>query len=912
MAAGMQLAPLLTEIKVDIKGFKDEMSKAAAIGVSEANNISKELAGTAKVGESLSGVGNKLTMGLTLPLAGVGISAGKMAMDFESSFAQVSTLLDENVVNFDDYKNEILDASTDSKIAVGEFSEAVYESISAGVDQTKAIGFTTEAMKLAKGGFTDGAKAVDVLTTAINGYGLKAEDATKISDMLITTQNLGKTTVDELAASMGTVIPVANGANFGIEELSTSYAQLTKNGIATAESGTYLKSMLSELTTYGSKTDKALRELSGKGFAELKKEGKSTTEILNLLSADAEKSGMTLKDMFGSAEAGSAALVLMKNDGAEYDEMLTAMGASAGATQAAFDKMDATPAEQLKGAVNALKNEAIKLGVEVMPLVTKIAGGLTKVAKAFNGLSEEQKENILKWGAIAMAAGPALKLLGGGISTFVKVKSSVGGVSKALGIFGKGASVAKGAAAGLSTAAGLAGGSAGMGALAVGLGGAITAAAPFALAIAGVGTAAYGVHKVMSKEVVPTVDLFADKVETTSKTVGRSYGQMAAGMKDDTIKISDATKTAVQAYLDMDTDVTKSLYDQKVNQTIVTDQMATEMVGKFSAMGESIKQAEQVKYQERTASLTQFLQNSNALSTAEEAKILEREALNHQQRITAIDQARIRINEIYTAAALDHRTITEQEMLEIGTLQEQMRTNAVTTLSATEAEAAVIRERMKEYQGRVTAEMASDMIIQANKARDGEIKAAKEKYDETIRQAARLKEAGTITEAQYQAMVKEAQGARNGQIKAAKDGCENVKQEIIKATPGIEKAVNTQTGKIKTAYGTVKDALKGFFSWITSESGSAGKRISQIRSAGKRTDGSHYNGLSYVPFDGYTARLHEGERVLTAKENDQYNDARQSGAPIEIHTTVELDGRAVGKSVAPAVSQELAFAARKG
>lgn len=34
-----------------------------------------------------------------------------------------------------------------------------------------------------------------------------------------------------------------------------------------------------------------------------------------------------------------------------------------------------------------------------------------------------------------------------------------------------------------------------------------------------------------------------------------------------------------------------------------------------------------------------------------------------------------------------------------------------------------------------------------------------------------------------------------------------------------------------------------------------------------RMDGSHAGGLSYVPFDGYRAELHMGERVLTAEEN---------------------------------------------
>ena len=32
----------------------------------------------------------------------------------------------------------------------------------------------------------------------------------------------------------------------------------------------------------------------------------------------------------------------------------------------------------------------------------------------------------------------------------------------------------------------------------------------------------------------------------------------------------------------------------------------------------------------------------------------------------------------------------------------------------------------------------------------------------------------------------------------------------------------------------------------------------------------HANGLPYVPYDGYLAQLHRGERVLTASENKSY------------------------------------------
>ena len=39
----------------------------------------------------------------------------------------------------------------------------------------------------------------------------------------------------------------------------------------------------------------------------------------------------------------------------------------------------------------------------------------------------------------------------------------------------------------------------------------------------------------------------------------------------------------------------------------------------------------------------------------------------------------------------------------------------------------------------------------------------------------------------------------------------------------------------------------------------------------RRIDGSHAEGLNYVPFNGYIAELHKGERVLTASENKDFS-----------------------------------------
>lgn len=436
MAVGLKLAPILQQIKVDIADYKKQMKTVAGEATKAVNETKKSFAGLQKASDTLKSVGSTLTKKVTLPIVAAGGACLGMAVQFEDSFAKVSTLLDSGTVNFNDYKKAILQGSTETGIAVGEYSDAVYQSISANVEQSKAIDFTTKAMDLAKGGFTSGTKAVDVLTTAINGYKLKTEDATKVSDILITTQNLGKTTVDELAESMGKVIPIASASGFKIEELSTAYALLTRNGIGTAEAGTYIKAMLNEVSKSGSQTDKVLRELTGKGFTQLKTEGKSTTEILGLLDGHAKKNKKSLKDMFSSVEAGSAAMVIANGEGKEYNEILGQIEGSAGATQGAVDKMDASPVVQFKKAFNELKNAGIELGQNLLPFFTAFIEKVSSLAKWFSSLDQDGQKAILCFAGIAAAIGPLLSLVGGGISTFITLKTAFAGITTAAGAAG--------------------------------------------------------------------------------------------------------------------------------------------------------------------------------------------------------------------------------------------------------------------------------------------------------------------------------------------------------------------------------------------------------------------------------------------------------------------------------------------
>lgn len=76
-------------------------------------------------------------------------------------------------------------------------------------------------------------------------------------------------------------------------------------------------------------------------------------------------------------------------------------------------------------------------------------------------------------------------------------------------------------------------------------------------------------------------------------------------------------------------------------------------------------------------------------------------------------------------------------------------------------------------------------------------------------------------------------------------------------------------------------------------------------------DGSHADGLSYVPKDGYIAELHEGERVLTADENRTYSAQRGTSSSstgkgsnirVEITNNIQAGSNSKASEIAGKVS----------
>ena len=369
----------------------------------------------------------------TIAALGTAIYAGPVqkSMEFQTAMAKVGTIADANVVPLSQMQKEIINLSNALGVNASTVAEDVYNAISAGQKTSDAVAFVEKATMLAKGGFAETGQALDVLTTILNAYGMESSKTEEISNMLITTQNRGKVTVAELSSVMGKVIPTANANNVALEQLCAGYSIMTARGIAAAETTTYMNSMLNELGKSGTSADKALRQAAGKGFSELMAEGKSLADVLEILQGEADKSGKTLADMFGSAEAGKAALTLMANGAEGFNDEVSAMVDSAGAAQSAYEKMMDTTEEKIKKAKTALSNLGIVLGDTFLPYVTTAAEKLSDLVTKFSAWAQENPELL---STIVKVAAALLGLKAGGQAgklAFLEIKGGILGIQGA-------------------------------------------------------------------------------------------------------------------------------------------------------------------------------------------------------------------------------------------------------------------------------------------------------------------------------------------------------------------------------------------------------------------------------------------------------------------------------------------------
>ena len=830
----------------------------------QTDKLKKAAKALQETGEKAQEIGTKMSAGLTAPIAAAAGIMLKGAIDAENAQGKLQASLGLTADEAADL------GAVAQSVWVNAFGENIGEATDAVVTVRKNIGDLAEdeldmatqgALTLADVFGADVVDSTKAAGTMMKNFGIDASSALDLitvgfqkggdySGELLDTLNEYSPQFASMGMSadqmMGILIAGAQAGAFNLDKVGDSIKEFNIR----AQDG-------SDATAAGFKMLQLDATLMGTAMAE---GGESAQKaFVATVSALANMDDKMAQNMAGTALFGTQWEDVRSKVIVAMAEGVKGIGDFQGATDEAAKAMYSNnPGAALTSSMRELQ---AAIGPALLPLANiikdDIAPAIKSVADAFASLPPSGQKAVLALAGIAAAAGPTTWALGGMMKGFGTITGGLGTLLKLAGP----AAAATAEVGGVATVAAGAAGAGGIAGLGASLGAAAVAAGPWILAAGAVVGAGYLINDAMSQEVIPAVDLFADKCESAAGEVGSANRGIGDSVEVMSIKISEGTKKAVGAYMTLDSDTSKALNNLYVSSSTITGQTVTDMVGKYNTMAAQIKAGMVMHNQQMLTDMRAFFAKSGALTDTEEAQALAKLQTDNAAKQSEIDGYTKRIQAILTLASQENRALSLNEQQEINGIQDKMKTGAIKALSEQELESKVILERLKGYEGRITAEQAAEVIKNANKQRDDAVSAANLQYDGAIRNIIKMRdESKVITADQATKMIADAERQKTDSITKAEELKKGVVEKIGEMNTDVLNKLDTNNGAIKSRWQTLGDWFRNnpiIRSIFTSDAGS-----SYIGSNASGTD-SWQGGPTFIHERGYELYdLPQGTRIF--------------------------------------------------
>ena len=417
-------------LDLDISGFLSGLQSAQ----SQANTASKNIATTIgnnlqSAGKSMTSAGSTLTKTVTTPVLGLGTAAVKVTSDFESAMSKVSAISGATGGDLDALNKKAQEMGAKTKFSATESAEAFTYMAMAGWKTEDMLSGIDGIMSLAAADGLDLATTSDIVTDALTAFGLSASDSGHFADVLAKASSNANTNVSMLGESFKYAAPVAGALGYSAEDTAIALGLMANAGIKGSQGGTALRGSLTRLIK---PTDDAATLMEQYGLSMTNADGsmKSLGEVMNMLRdklgglTEAEQAQVAAQ-IFGQ-EAMSGMLAIINASDSDYAKLTDAIYDADGAAQQMADTMLDNLSGQLTLLKSALEGLAIQFGEILMPYIKQFVTWLQNLTQKLQELTPEQKEQVVKWAAIAAAIGPVLMVLG-------KLTSSVGSIITTFG-----------------------------------------------------------------------------------------------------------------------------------------------------------------------------------------------------------------------------------------------------------------------------------------------------------------------------------------------------------------------------------------------------------------------------------------------------------------------------------------------
>lgn len=664
----------IARTRVETEGLTGWLKKESEQWIASGKKITK-------FGDGVQKVGSTMTKALTVPLATGFTLATKKAADFQTQIGEIGPLLTTGGEITEEYRQQLDQMSDSSKnwakqygISTTEINNGLAEVVRKGYDANQTMGVMPSILDATKASGEDFNDVMNVTTEVISQFGLKGktynetlQNTARVTDSLTYVANATSAGFSDLGLAMGYVGPVANSLGMEVEETAAAVGLLSDAGLGGEKAGTALRGALTRLLKPSEQNLAGFDKL-GISVDEFKNGTLTLPEILDKIKTntkgwtDAQRTA-AIALAFGT-ESQSAMNVLVGQGGDALRNLTKETKGASGATKDIAKSMNDLPANKVARFKESLNVLAITVGEKLLPVVTPWIEKATDMVNKFSELDDATQQNIVKWGLMAAAAGPALKIVGSGISILGKAKTGVGLLSQSLVELTAKAAEKKALSglattvSGVGTAASTASGSQGVGAMIAALVGSGGLASALAVGLGGlaVGGTFYGLWKTFGEEWWNSsqrvkqwgVDVGEDVTNTLgtvkSKTEEASgqFGLMASGL---------ATNT-------------------------------DEMAGNFATIGETIE-ASLIKKIEGLDKLIKELPASVDEATR---TMVEDEKEKTESALAEIQNNNDRIAEIRKNASQNNRELSVQEAQIISDLAKDTTKEYVNTLDVSAAE----------------------------------------------------------------------------------------------------------------------------------------------------------------------------------------------------------------------------------
>ena len=420
----VNLGTAYAEMVLDTKKFQQGLKNAKE----DLNGFNKDMDSVASTmksaGKSIEGAGKKLTKTVTLPILGIGVAAVKTTSDFDASMSRVQALSGATAEEFDRLRNKAIEMGGKTAFSATESADALSYMALAGWDANKSIDALPGVLDLAASSQMDLAQASDLVTDFLTAFGLEAKDATNMANQLAYAQSHSNTTTQQLGDAFGNCAAQMHTAGQTMETTTAFLEAMANQGLKGSEAGTALSAVVRDITQ---KMENGAIAIGDTSVAVMDANG-NFRSLIDIM-ADVEKA----TEGMGSAEKSAALMQTFTARSIKAVSMSLTEGsdAIAGYEQAlhnvdgAAGDMSQTMLNNLNGQLTILKSTVetllIQLGDIMMPMITKFVGKLQNIVQWLTTLDDHQKEQIMRWMSLVAAIGPALLIFG-------KVTKSIGGI----------------------------------------------------------------------------------------------------------------------------------------------------------------------------------------------------------------------------------------------------------------------------------------------------------------------------------------------------------------------------------------------------------------------------------------------------------------------------------------------------